>query len=48
MSNYSVRCPYCGTIKNASQNMGYRCAGCGASITVGNNGEIKKSKPANK
>ena len=47
MPSYSVRCPYCGTVKNATQNMQYKCSSCGAVITVGSSGEIKRSKPGN-
>lgn len=45
MPNYIVVCPYCRTRKNASQNMEYKCSGCGARISVGNDGRIKNSKP---
>jgi len=45
MPNYVVTCPYCHTSKKVSQNMQYRCSGCGATITVGNDGKIKSSKP---
>ena len=42
MPNYTVTCPYCHTVKTVSQNMGYKCS-CGANITIGNDGKIKRS-----
>ena len=42
MSNYTVTCPNCGAIKNVTPNMQYKCA-CGTTITIGNNGNIKKA-----
>ena len=44
MPNYIVKCPYCHTVKTVSQNMSYRCSGCGASISIGNDGKIRSSK----
>lgn len=44
MPNYTVKCPYCRTVKTVSQNMGYRCSGCGARISIGNDGRIKSSQ----
>ncbi|MBQ2604081.1 MAG: hypothetical protein VZR27_10870 [Acutalibacteraceae bacterium] len=41
----TVTCPYCGTMKSVSQNMQYKCSGCGARITIGNNAEIKSASP---
>ncbi len=45
MPNYTVKCPYCRTTRTVSQNMQYTCSGCGAVITIGNDGKIKRSKP---
>lgn len=45
MPNYLAKCPYCGKIKTVSQNMQYICSGCGALIKIGNNGDIKETKP---
>ena len=43
MPTYTVKCPHCRTVKIVSQNMGYKCSGCGARITIGNDGKIKKT-----
>lgn len=48
MALYVVECPYCKTLKKASQNSSYECKKCGATIFVGNGGEIKNSKPGRK
>ena len=46
MASYSVKCPYCRTVKSVTPNMGYRCSGCNATISIGNDGKIKSSKKA--
>lgn len=45
MPNYIVKCPYCHTTKNVSQNMLYKCSVCKAHIVIGNDGKIKRSTP---
>ena len=32
-------------LTSVSQNMQYKCSGCGARITIGNNAEIKSASP---
>lgn len=42
MASNVVECPYCYTKKKVSQNLSYKCSGCGATIFIGNDCEIKK------
>ena len=45
----TVKCPYCRTVKSVTPNMGFKCSGCGARISIGNDGKIKNSvKPKTK
>ncbi len=43
--SHSVTCPHCGTTYNVTRNTQYKCSGCGARITVGNDGNIKSTSP---
>ena len=40
-----VKCPVCGTVKSVTRNMQFKCQGCGARITVGNDEQIKSVVP---
>jgi len=44
MSN-TVTCPYCTTPRKVTQNMEFKCSGCGARIKTDNNAEIKAAYP---
>ena len=44
MSN-TVTCPHCGTQRKVTQNMEFKCTGCGARIKTDNNAEIKAAYP---
>lgn len=48
MPQYTIRCTVCGTVRQIAQNTGFQCRGCGASISVGNDGEIRKLTPKKK
>lgn len=43
MSRYQVTCPNCGQVKTVAPNTQYKCSGCNTTITVGNDGRIKKA-----
>lgn len=45
MPSYTIKCPYCRTVRTATQNSQVSCRGCGAILHVDNNGKIKSSKP---
>ncbi len=40
-----VICPYCKTPKSVTQNMEYKCSGCGDRISIGNDAKIKAAYP---
>lgn len=48
MPSYTVKCPYCHTVKSVTQNSGTHCSNCGATLNIDNNGRIKSSKPGKK
>ena len=45
MPSYTVKCPYCHSVRKVTQNSQVNCLNCRALLFIDNDGKIKKSKP---